>query len=105
MPSPYLDPAADGQRNAITAALMNIAAPQPQTPMPPTPQMPMQQPMPMQGAPQGVPQGAPIGGAMPPPQMPQAPMPQAPMGGAPMGGMQQPQQPLMPPQPQPGAQG
>ena len=38
MPTPYLDPAQNGQRDQITQALMNIASPPPQMPqqgMPP----------------------------------------------------------------------
>ena len=45
-PAPYLDPGANGQRNSITQALLGIANPPPQTPMPqmPPPQQQMQMP-------------------------------------------------------------
>lgn len=72
MPSPYQNTGVDQQRDAITAALMDINQPQPQTPMPQMPQlnaMPGLPQTPMPGAP---PQGAPIGGAMPPQQAPLA---------------------------------
>jgi len=99
MPTPYLDPAQNGQRDQITQALMNIANPpggMPQQGMPPpmpaggaAPQagpMPPQQGMPPQGMPPGAPQAAPppmmagaLGGLMQPQQ--QQPMQQPPMPG------------------------
>jgi len=101
MPTPYLDPAQNGQRDQITQALMNIANPPGG--------------MPQQGMPQGMPPPMPTGGAAPqagpmPPQQGMPPQgmppgaPQAPpmMAGALGGLMQQPQQqpmqPQMPPQ-------
>ncbi len=75
MPTPYLDPAQNGQRDQITQALMNIANPPGGMP---------QQGMPPQGMPPGAQQAPPmmagaLGGLMQPPQ-------------------QQPMQPQMPPQ-------
>jgi hypothetical protein len=100
MPTPYLDPAQNGQRDQITQALMNIANPpggMPQQGMPPpmpaggaAPQaapMPPQQGMPPPGMPPGAPQAAPppmmagaLGGLM---QQPQGMPPQMPPQGMP----------------------
>jgi hypothetical protein len=82
---PPLNPAANGQRNNITSALMNIARPPPRPPM--AQQMPS---APSMGLPQMSPPGSPPLGAplpqMPPPNVPlsagvpvQQPMPQAPV--------------------------
>jgi hypothetical protein len=72
----YLDPAADGQRNNITQALMGVSAPPPQTPMMAGPPLGQQAgqippPIPQQGVPmpQIQPPGAPPIG-MPTPGMP-----------------------------------
>lgn len=100
-----ITPQANGQRNAITSALMNIANPPPKRPQlpamamaPPTgaaQQLPQQQPVsvgsnapgPMPGAmPMGMPQDPPPGqaGAYPtPPINPTAPSPFTPMASAP----------------------
>jgi len=103
MPTPYLDPSQNGQRDAITQALMNIANPpggmpqqgMPQGVPPPMPTggaapqagpMPPQQGMPPQGMPPGAPQAA------PPPMMAGA------LGGLMQQPQQQPMQPQMPPQ-------
>jgi len=96
MPTPYLDPAQNGQRDQITQALMNIASPPPQMP---------QQGMPQQGAPPPPMGGpAPQAGAMPPQQgMPPPGMPvggQQPMMAGALGGLMSPQ-PQAPQQPQP----
>jgi len=63
MPTPYLDPSQNGQRDAITQALMNIANPPGG--------------MPQQGMPQGMPPPMPTGGAAPQagPMPPQQGMP------------------------------
>jgi hypothetical protein len=88
----------DLQRNAITAALMNVGNPEPRTQVPQMPQMPMQQPLPMMGG--GTPGSAP---APAPAAAPPAPMGQMPpMGAPPQMPMQQQQMPMqqmpMPPQ-------
>ena len=64
-----LNPAADGQRNAITQALMNVQNPPPRPQMPPSMQMPQQPPQMPQSRPQM--------------QMPQMPPPGAPSQGHP----------------------
>ncbi len=101
MPTPYLDPAQNGQRDQITQALMNIANPPGG--------------MPQQGMPQGVPPPMPTGGAapqagpmppqqgMPPQGMPPGAQQPPPMMAGALGGLmqppqQQPMQPQMPPQ-------
>jgi len=99
MPTPYLDPARNGQRDQITQALMNIANPPGGMP---------QQGMPPQGMPPPMPAGgaAPQAGPMPPQQgmppqgMPPGTQPQPMMAGA-LGGLMPPPQgmsPQMPPQ-------
>ena len=98
MPTPYLDPSQNGQRDAITQALMNIANPPGGMPQQGMPQQGMPPPMPTGGAaPQAGPmppqQGMPPQGV--PPGAPQAPPPPM-MAGALGGLMQQPQG--MPPQ-------
>jgi len=75
MPTPYLDPAQNGQRDQITQALMNIANPPGG--------------MPQQGMP---PQGMPPGAQQAPPMMAGA------LGGLMQQPQQQPMQPQMPPQ-------
>lgn len=80
----YQDPS--GQRDAITAALMNIANPPPQNQLPQMPQMPQQQPPMMGGSqappsmpPPGTPPQQPLPGAAPPQRLPQG-MPPIPNG-------------------------
>jgi hypothetical protein len=86
MPVPYMNPAANSQRDAIAQTLMGIAQPPPQANIPQLPQGAGAAPPPPMGAPPA-PQG------MPP--QPQG-MPAPPMGmpAAPQG---MPQQPMMPP--------
>lgn len=93
-PARVISPAANMQRNNITSALMNIAAPQPRTQMPQMPPSPMQAPMarpgtPASGMPPGVmPQGTMPQGTMPPGAMPPGAMPpQGVPGQMPQGGM------------------
>lgn len=94
MPTPYLNPAQNGQRNAIAQTLMGIAQPPPQSHIPQLPQQGAPSP-PMPGGGMPSPQGgmppAPQGMPPPPMGMPQAPMgmPQAPQGMSPQ---------MMPPQ-------
>jgi len=94
----FLDPAANGQRDQITAALMNIAMPPPQMPMGGQPGMAPPGDPTAQAAP--VQPGAPQGDPMQQQQQPQQPPPPM-MAGALGGVMQpQPQQPQMQPQQQ-----
>lgn len=91
---PYLSPAANGQRNSIVQAMMNVQSPppRPQVQAMPTASMP-QMPVQMPGA-------SPTSGAMPPapmpgtmPQMPTVPM-QQPMQQPMLQSAPQPQQPM-----------